>query len=65
MSDEVISILAGNIANQAITIAKLQAENNQLKNLLVKANEQLEKKKEKKEVKSDEHTHSDARNGQE
>lgn len=62
MSEEVISILAGNIANQAITIAKLQAENNQLKNLLVKANEQLEKKK---EVKSDEHTHSDARNGQE
>lgn len=65
MSDEVISILAGNIANQAITIAKLQAENNQLKNLLVKANEQLEKKKEKKEVKADEHTHFDARNGQE
>ncbi|MCO6528993.1 hypothetical protein [Lactobacillus sp.] len=61
MSEEVISILAGNIANQAITIAKQQSEINQLKSLLVKANEQLEKKK---EVKADEHTHSDARNGQ-
>ena len=61
MSEEVISILAGNIANQAITIAKQQREINQLKSLLVKANEQLEKKK---EVKADEHTHSDARNGQ-
>lgn len=61
MSEEVISILAGNIANQAITIAKQQSEINQLKSLLVKANEKLEKKK---EVKADEHTHSDARNGQ-
>lgn len=61
MSEEVISILAGNIANQAITIAKQQSEINQLKSLLVKANEQLEKKK---EVKADEHTHFDARNGQ-
>lgn len=61
MSEEVISILAGNIANQAITIAKQQSEINQLKSLLVKANEKLEKKK---EVKADEHTHSDPRNGQ-
>lgn len=62
MNEDVVNILAGNIANQAITIAKLQAENNQLKNLLVKANEQLEKKK---EVKANEHTNPNADNGQE
>ena len=62
MNEDVVNILARSIANQAITIAKLQAENNQLKKLLVKANEQLEKKK---EVKADEHTHSYTRNGQE
>lgn len=43
MNDEVVNILAGNIANQAITIAKQQSEINQLKSLLVKANENLEK----------------------
>ncbi|MCX8721217.1 MULTISPECIES: hypothetical protein [unclassified Lactobacillus] len=61
MSDEVVNILAGNIANQAITIAKQQSEINQLKSLLVKANENLEKNK---EVIADEHTNSNARNGQ-
>lgn len=60
MSDEVINILASNIANQAITIAKLQAENNQIKNLLVRANDELEKKG----VKADEHTNINANNGQ-
>lgn len=61
MNDEVVNILAGNIANQAITIAKQQSEINQLKSLLVKANENLEKNK---EVIADEHTNSNSRNGQ-
>lgn len=59
-NNEIINILASNIGNQAITIARLQTENNQLKKLLIDANEQLEKqsKKEQKKVKSSEHTQS-------
>lgn len=57
-NDGIINILASNIGNQAITIARLQTENKQLKKLLIDANEQLEKqsKKEQKKVKSSEHT---------
>lgn len=62
MNEDVVNILASNIANQAITIAKQQSEINQLKSLLVKANEKLEKKK---EVKVNEHTNPNADNGQE
>lgn len=62
MSDEVVKILASNIANQAITIAKQQSEISQLKDLLVRANEKLEKKK---EVKLNEHTSPNANHGQE
>lgn len=62
-NDEIINILASNIGNQAITIARLQTENNQLKKLLIDANEQLEKQ-EKKEVKSSEHTQSNITNRQ-
>lgn len=58
MNNDVVNILAGNIANQAITIAKLTAENSQLKELLVKANEQLNKKG----MKNNEHTKSDITN---
>lgn len=50
MNDEITGILASNIANQAITIAKLQSENNQLKKLLIKT----------EEVKDSEHTKPDA-----
>ena len=59
-NDGIINILASNIGNQAITIARLQTENKQLKKLLIDANEQLEKqsKKEQKKVKSSEHTQS-------
>lgn len=57
-NDGIINILASNIGNQAITIARLQTENKQLKKLLIDANEQLEKqsKKEQKKVKFSEHT---------
>ncbi|MCT6888731.1 MAG: hypothetical protein M3Z87_03585 [Lactobacillus sp.] len=57
-NDGIINILASNIGNQAITIARLQTENKQLQKLLIDANEQLEKqsKKEQKKVKSSEHT---------
>ena len=57
-NDGIINILASNIGNQAITIARLQTENKQLKKLLIDANEQLEKqsKKEQRKVKSSEHT---------
>lgn len=59
-NDEIINILASNIGNQAITIARLQTENSQLKKLLIDANDQLKKKNEKvqKKVKSSEHTES-------
>lgn len=60
MSDEVVNILASNIANQAITIAQQQSEINQLKKLLVKANDEIEKKG----VIADEHTNSNASHGQ-
>ncbi|MBH9986600.1 hypothetical protein [Lactobacillus sp. M0390] len=55
-NDEIINILASNIGNQAITIARLQTENSQLKKLLIDANDQLKKKN--KKVKSSEHTES-------
>ncbi len=45
MDNDVINILAGNLANQAITIAQLKSENKQLKKLLIRANEQLESNK--------------------
>jgi len=48
MNNEVINILANNLANQAITIAQLKSENNQLKKLLARANDELESKKEMK-----------------
>ena len=59
-NDGIINILASNIGNQAITIARLQTENSQLKKLLIDANDQLKKKNEKvqKKVKSSEHTES-------
>lgn len=58
MNDEVVNILANNLANQAIMIAKQQSEINQLKKLLVKANDEVEKKG----VKADEHTDSNVDN---
>lgn len=58
MNNEVINILASNLANQAISIAKLKAENNQLKKLLAQTNDQLNS--EKKEMKNNESAESNA-----
>lgn len=58
MNNDVINILAGNLANQAISIAKLKAENNQLKKLLAQTNDQLNS--EKKEMKNNESAESNA-----
>lgn len=58
MNNDVISILASNLANQAISIAKLKAENNQLKKLLAQTNDQLNS--EKKEMKNNESAESNA-----
>lgn len=62
MNNDVINILAGNLANQAISIAKLKAENNELKKLLAKANDQLNS--EKKEMKNNEPAKSNVTNRQ-
>lgn len=58
MNNDVINILASNLANQAISIAKLKTENNELKKLLAKANDQLNSKK--KEMKNNESAESNA-----
>lgn len=62
MNNDVISILANNLANQAISIAKLTAENNELKKLLAKANDQLNS--EKKEMENNESAKSNVTNRQ-
>lgn len=62
MNNDVINILASNLANQAISIAKLKAENNELKKLLAKANDQLNSAK--KEMRNNEPAKSNFTNGQ-
>lgn len=62
MNNDVINILAGNLANQAITIAQLKSENNQLKKLLTRANDQLEGNK--KEMSDNEPAKSNIANRQ-
>jgi len=62
MNNDVINILASNLANQAISIAKLKAENNELKKLLAKANDQLNS--EKKEMENNESAKSNVTNRQ-